>query len=201
MDHRPSQRERKFSRRYLPHFDRPGLVQAVTFRLADSLPACVLESWSREFKTLPKPRRALEKRQRIAAWLDQGSGACLLREPRIAALVEETLLHFHGQRYRLLAWCIMPNHVHVMVETSVGHPLPQVVHSWKTYSAREANRLLAREGPFWMRDYFDRFIRNVEHLQAARAYIEANPVKARLVEVPEKWRWSSAWEGRVGDEL
>ena len=76
------------------------------------------------------PRNA-ELRKRIERYADQGYGACWLRDDRIAAIVQGTLLHFDGERYRLLAWVVMPNHVHVLIETLEGFALSDVVQSWK----------------------------------------------------------------------
>jgi REP element-mobilizing transposase RayT len=70
----------------------------------------------------------VEFRRRIEEYLDAGHGACWLHRADIAALVEGALLHFDQQRYRLLAWCIMPNHVHALIETMEGFPLPDVLH-------------------------------------------------------------------------
>jgi REP element-mobilizing transposase RayT len=106
--------------------------------------------------------------------------------------MQETLLIFDGERYRLLAWVVMPNHVHVLVQLDQQHPLPKVLHSWKSYVANQANKILGRSGPFWQREYFDRFIRNEDHYRNAVRYIEDNPVKAGLVMLPEDWRFSSA---------
>ena len=92
----------------------------------------------------------------------------------------------------MLAWCIMPNHVHVMVEQVVGHRLGDIVGSWKRFTALRANRILERRGPFWQTEYFDRFIRDERHYHAAVAYIEENPVKANLVKAASRWPWSSA---------
>lgn len=101
------------SRGYLPHRDRLGLLQSITFRLADSLPQKKLAQLREELRVLPEERRSVEERKRIEAWLDAGSGCCALRHPAVARYVEDSLLHFDGERYALLAWCIMPNHVHV----------------------------------------------------------------------------------------
>ena len=90
----------------------------------------------------------------------------------------------------------MPNHVHALLETRAGSPLGAVVHSWKSFTAVEANRALGREGDFWMPDYFDRFIRDSNHLKAAIEYIESNPVKAGLCAALQDWRWSSASKQR-----
>ncbi len=95
-----------------------------------------------------------------------------------------------------MAWCIMPNHVHAVIETMQGHALHAVVHSWKSFTATAANRLLGRSGPFWMREYHDRYVRDLGHLEAVKRYVEDNPVAAGLVSESWEWRWSSAWRGR-----
>jgi len=166
----------------------PGLIQSITFRLADSLPAHVLEALADERERLDD--RAW--RQQIEDYLDAGYGACYLRQPEIAALVEEALHYFDGQRYRLLAWVIMPNHVHVLIETFTGYLLDKVIHSWKSYTANEANKRLGRSGRFWYREYFDRYIRDERHFGNVVRYIHHNPVKAGLVEEAVDWPYSSA---------
>jgi len=131
-------------------------------------------------------------KQRIDAWLDSGHGECLLANPDLAGVVENTLLFFDAERYALLAWCIMPNHVHVLIKPFIGWPLDKVIGSWKTYSARSINRVLNRSGQVWQREYFDRYIRDDAHLTATIDYIECNPVKAGLVKNACDWRFSSA---------
>lgn len=175
------------SRCYLPHLDIPGLLQFVTFRLADALPRKAVEQLCAGLEP-----ESPERLRRIEQWLDSGHGACWLRQPPIARLVEDALLHFDGIRYRLLSWVVMPNHLHLLVETQPGHPLPGLVHSWKSYTAKRANALLGRSGEFWARDYFDRYVRDEAHRAAVVAYIENNPVKAGLVERPEQWAYCSA---------
>jgi putative DNA methylase len=187
------------SRSYLPHIDQPGLVQSITFRTADSLPKRILDEWSDELAALPLGARKNELQMRVAKWLDQGYGACHLGQPRIAALVENALLFFDNQRYRLLAWCVMPNHVHILIEPMPGFGLDRILHSWKSFTAKEANRILKRSGEFWQVEYHDRYIRDDEHFAAAKLYIEHNPVKAGLAVAPHEYRWSSAWKGRVVD--
>jgi REP element-mobilizing transposase RayT len=173
------------SRGYLPHFDQAGLLQMLSFRLADALPNAVLIS-------LQMLARDAEKRKRLEALLDDGYGACLLRDARIARTVETTLLRFDGERYRLLAWVIMPNHVHALIETIPGWPLSSTLHAWKSYTAKAANRILGRSGAFWQAEYFDRAIRDERHLADAVEYIHNNPVKAGLARWPEEWPFSSA---------
>jgi putative transposase len=112
-----------YSRGYLPHFDQPQLIQFVTFRLADSLPKEVAQAIEHEIRKKKTPKRTweTERRKRVESYLDAGHGACHLRDPRIAELVQNALLHFDGQRYRLIEWAIMPNHVHVLIEQMEGH--------------------------------------------------------------------------------
>jgi REP element-mobilizing transposase RayT len=176
------------SRGYLPHYDIPGAIQLLTFRLADSLPqAKLLELADPQLKLTD-----LQKRNRLDAYLDTGWGKCLLGDPRIAGIAQNTLLHFDRARYNLLAWVVMPNHVHALAEFNRGHEVAKVLHSWKSFIAHETNKLLARSGPLFQREYHDRMVRNEDHLVRAIEYIHANPVKARLVESPTDWRFSSA---------
>jgi putative DNA methylase len=180
------------SRGYLPHFDQPNLIQSLTFRLADSLPAFLLASMERELECLAESERDIERRRAIEAALDAGHGECRLKKPAIARLVENALVHFDGQRYYLLAWCVMPNHVHSLIETIPGQALEGVIHSWKSYTAKEANKILRRRGAFWMQEYHDRFMRDEAHLHNTVRYIEQNPVKAGLLDRAENWPFGSA---------
>jgi REP element-mobilizing transposase RayT len=160
------------------------LVQHIVFRLADSLPAAVLDSVRRLNK--------IEQFRRCDRLLDAGNGSALLKAPEAAQIVSDALAHFDGERYVLIAWCVMPNHVHAVIEPIGEHLLSEVVKSWKAYSAARINAMLGRSGRFWAPEYFDRFMRSDEHLAATIAYVENNPVAARLCASPSEWRFSSA---------
>src|ERR1700730_2089888 len=155
------------SRGYLPHFDSPETVQFVTFRLADSLPTAVIEGLRVQDEVL----------QRLDHELDTGLGACWLRQPEVASLVEGALLHFDKERYRLLAWCLMPNHVHVVIEILDGHSLSAIVGNWKSFTAKRANAQLGRTGSFWHADYFDRYMRTKAIWPARSSTSSAIPSK------------------------
>jgi len=178
------------SRGYLPHFDTPELVQHIVFRLADSLPAKISEDIA--------PSRHDDCAVAFDAVLDAGHGRRDLARPEVGGLVQAALISFDGARYRLGAWCVMPNHVHVLAVMKSGYGLDRIVHSWKSYTAKEANRVLCRVGRFWAPEYFDRFMRDDEHLARTAAYIEGNPVKAGLCESVGDWQFSSAWRGWGG---
>ena len=124
-------------------------------------------------------------RQKIAEYEDAGYGQCFLRDERIAAVMQNTLKHFDGERYQLICWCIMPNHVHVLIEVNEGWSLSRIMHGWRSYTANEANRILGRTGKFWMEEYYDRYIRNDNHLQKTINYILNNPANAGL----DGWPW------------
>lgn len=134
---------------------------------------------------------AREQRIELEEYLDRGFGKCFLRDPRIADFTETALRHHHGQRFQLLAWVIMPNHVHALME--IGHtPLSKIIQNWKSVIAVEANKLLDRSGRFWQPEYWDRFMRDEEQKRKAIRYIESNPVKAKLCRTPEEWPFGSA---------
>lgn len=181
-----------YGRGFHPHCDYPGLIQAIGFRLFDSVPTKLIEQWQAELQNLSNPLQRAELINRIDRYADQGHGSCFLAIPQIADLTEAALLHFDGERYDLLAWCIMSNHVHALIATKNGHPLGKILHSWKSFTAHKANKLLERAGEFWLVDYFDQFMRTTSQLEATIEYIEFNPVAAGLVGFPSQWRYSSA---------
>jgi REP element-mobilizing transposase RayT len=170
------------SRGYLPHCDEQGLVQHIVFGLADALPRSV-------------PTTITESDAR-AKWadkvFDRGHGSRLLAEARNAAIVERALLHGDGEHYALTAWCVMPTHVHVVVEQFPATSLAKIVHTWKSFTAHEINKVEGREGVLWRREYFDRFMRSPEQFDWTVTYVESNPVTARLVDKPRDWPFSSA---------
>lgn len=205
------------SRGYLPHVKRAGAWYFVTFRLGDSLPREVLMRFEHEraeqIRSLglgdaAKNRRLeieRELRRKIERHLDAGNGDCFLRMPAVADLVVQALGHFAGERYLLGDWVVMPNHVHVTVWPQPNHVLSDILKSWKTFTAREANKLLGRTGrTFWQRESYDHWIRSDDERARIQRYIRNNPVKAGLCASPEEWRWSSAFpngaSGKSGEQ-
>lgn len=112
-------------RGYLPYFDTFGSVQAITFRLADSLPQEKLHQLEIELENMkrlnPQETQNIQpyRRTTIEQWLDSGMGCCALRHPVIAKLVQDALLKFDNNRYQLIAWCITPNHLHVLAKPHI----------------------------------------------------------------------------------
>jgi urease accessory protein len=187
------------SRGYLPHWDFADSVQAITFRLADSLPNQSVKKWRRELEESlnsddPGVSRQAEAElhKRISQHEDGGHGACLLGKAENAKLVQDALLKGNGTDYKLIEWCVMPNHVHVLIGMKGEASLSEIVKRWKGGSAVAINRREGRTGALWMVDYHDRFVRDLNHLENAKAYIRNNPVKAGLCAQNEDWPFSSA---------
>ena len=185
------------SRGYLPHFDGIALPQFITISLADAIPRKVIDRWREELKFLKLEADRVLLQRRIEKYLDMGYGEALLKHDSVANMVQDSLLKFDGERYRLFAWVVMPNHVDTLMTRFEGYELKDIFHSLKSYTAHEANKMLHRSGQFWLEDYFDRYIRNAEHFQRTVRYIENNPVKARLCKQPSDWPFSSAWFKRL----
>ena len=198
-----------FRRRNLPHLDVAGAAYFVTFCLAGSLPArgarLLATHW--RARALQPPTGQCPRRWRdtcmAAAFaatdrlLDVSPTVRWLTDSRLAELVQEALLHRHGRSYTLLAYVVMPSHCHVLfvpfADEVAGRPARQaILQGLKRRTAAECNRVLGRSGRFWQPESFDRVVRGPGSLEKVIDYVERNPVKAGLCDVPEDWRFSSA---------
>ncbi len=184
---------------FLPHWEMDGGTYFVTFRLDDSLPDSVVRAYRIERENIIKTTAHLNRdltedesdrlrklySDRIESYLDAGSGACYLKKDAIAELVKNALFFFDGQRYKLAAWCIMPNHVHVVFRPFEGYLLEKILHSWKSFTANKANEMLSLKGYFWQKEYYDHLIRNGSEFVRMVEYVLDNPEKAGL----QDWPW------------
>ena len=197
-------------RGYLPHIEGKQ-YQMITFRLYDSVPREVVDGWKETLSFLGsltssqreqrEPRRHSfstykTEADRLLALLDKyedaGYGSCVLKDDKVAKIVHDAIFFYHGKKYNVISWCIMPNHVHVLIEVMKNISLSSILHSWRSFSSNEINKVLNRSGRLWMPEYFDRFIRDNDHFNNVVNYIHNNPVKAGLVDDPTKYKWSSA---------
>ena len=200
-------------RGYLPHLESPNSTYFLTFRLVGSVPIKIIENWKFERKGIQeraeKQSRPLSEYERerlkylfstrIEKYLDRLHGECWLKDPVIAQMVVDALKYFDGTRYQLHAWCIMPNHVHVVftVISTAGElnsNLIPILHSWKSYTAHRANRILRRNGTFWQDEYYDRLIRSDEEFAHYIDYTLQNPLKAKLCRNWQDWPWGGCSE-------
>ncbi|WP_448539204.1 Eco57I restriction-modification methylase domain-containing protein [Schleiferia thermophila] len=177
----------------LPHWQQENVWYFVTFRLADSIPAKAVENINQErelwlkkhpdLKNLSKEDKIEYYRlfsERIEKLLNAGRGSCILKNPNISKIVADALNHFNNQRYILDEWVIMPNHVHVLVKPLGDNKLPDILHSWKSFTANEINKVTGNKGQVWMHESYDHIVRNENAFQAIRNYIRLNPIKANL---------------------
>jgi REP element-mobilizing transposase RayT len=189
----------------LPHWEKEEGLYFITFHLDDSLPRQALREMVERNRILAAAKRlgirltpaqeeftAKYSQRRIEEYFDRGTGECLLKDSRIVEATAEALRFWHGKRYRLVAWCIMPNHVHIICRFLPGQNLSDVLRGWKVHSAREANRILGRRGTIWRREYYDRLIRGDGEFHRAVQYVLSNPERAGLKDW--KWAWSEGQE-------
>jgi REP element-mobilizing transposase RayT len=184
-----------FYRRRLPHWQ-PDLTEGtffITWRLAGCIPPTRLPhrlAGESACPTLPAGRAFLALDREV----DKAAiGPVWLRDARVARVVADALLYGETGRhyYKLRAWVIMPNHVHVLLRPEA--PLPAITRWLKGSTARQANLLLGQTGSaFWQDESFDHRVRDEMELDRIAAYVERNPVSARLAANPQDWPWSSA---------
>ena len=179
--------------RHLPHWQQAGGTYFVTLRLADSIPNDKLIQWQIELREWllrhPEPRTAEQNKEyaelfaeRFHWWLDDGMGECGLRQPKNSEIVEEALRFFDGQRYWLGHFVVMPNHVHVLVRPLGEHTLSEILHSWKSFTAKKINAALGRGGQVWQDESFDCIVRDEVALEKFSAYVQENPGREKLRE-------------------
>jgi type I restriction enzyme R subunit len=170
----------------LPHWHQNNKIQFITFRLADSLPQEKLaeltafkEQW---LAAHPQPWDQKTKdeydytiRRKIDRWLDQGFGECILQREDIRQIVANTLLLYHGRRYNLYRFVIMPNHVHLLLSPIGEEVSTRFIGSVKQYTANAINQALGRKGQVWQRNFFDRLVRDGNNFEAYVNYINQNP--------------------------
>jgi len=196
----------------LPHLKREGGTYFVTFRLFGTLPTELVVKLKREREIILEQALAAKRpltwqereelfqwySRRVDGYLDAGHGECFLRQPEVAGMIAGAFRYFDGLRYDLRAWVIMPNHVHMVVQPMPEQTLSEILHSWKSYTAKEANKILKRPGcRFWQKESYDHLVRNDVDLARCCTYTTMNPVKAGLCDRPEDWVWSSLYQKPV----
>lgn len=181
-----------YYRRNLPHWHPEGRILFVTWRLVGSLPAPLM-------KNIAANRPDGRIFRSFDAVLDGAEfGPLWLKDGRVAACVVHSLRHGETalHEYKLHAYVVMPNHVHVLLEPQTE--LRRIMQGIKGTSSRRANTILKRVGqPFWQDESFDRWIRDENEFLRIRHYILQNPIKAKLTKRAEDWPWSSAQDSKL----
>lgn len=216
---------RRFYRRNLPHWQPPGADVFLTWRLKGSLSSGMkekLKRWKERFRSNSKNSyqysgQNFRRARRIFLVADRSlnrrkENPSYLQKDEIAQEVINALLFHHEEKYILKSFCVMPNHVHVLLEplsqitgdritpSSIRnqedqpHSLTSINQSLKGYIAYRANKKLNREGSFWQNESFDHWIRSRPEFQRIMEYIESDPVRSGFVNQPSDWPHSSAHE-------
>jgi len=166
----------------LPHWRQEGKIYFVTFRTADSMPQEKLKEWQEELDAWkaknPEPHSAEQCKEynkrfpaKMQEYLDAGYGACQLKNQNIKSIVENALKFFDGDRYVLDEYVVAANHVHVLVQPKGDYQLSDILHSWKSYTANEINKVTGETGAFWQKESFDHLVRSEASLEKFRDYI------------------------------
>ena len=186
---------------HLPHWGLNSIAYHVCFRLVDAIPTSQRMQW------LEERRRFLEKysnehqkpiddemkrfqylySEKVEKYLDNGYGSCILRKPDIATIIRNSLEFNERKKYLLHAWCIMPNHVHVVLQVLGAHTLSEILHGWKSFTSHSINNMLSRQGQLWQDDSYNHIIRTLKEYYFQVRYVWNNPENAGLREW--KWRW------------
>lgn len=154
-----------------------------------------------EFNTLPEIDGIRKYRRHLPHWRADGvtyfvtwrlEKSVVILEPDERTVVAKAVEHFNGQRYELIAYTIMDDHVHVLMTTVNEQPLEKTVHSWKSYTGHVLQRLRHSTGNIWQQEYYDRIIPDSDELTRQLQYITTNPAK-RWPEISE-YSWCRIFE-------
>ncbi len=149
----------RYSKRRLPHFERPWAKYMITFTTRSKRQLC----------------------------------------PKAKDVVMESILRWKDRRYELYAACVMPDHVHMLIEPAIerekktGQPaffeLSKILHGIKSFTASRINRIDECAEPVWEAETFDRIVRSESDLQEKFSYIARNPWSAGVVGPTDDYRW------------
>lgn len=201
---------KEFYKRHLPHLQPTGGTFFVTFNLYGSITKEVFDRWEEEY--------AFEKEKIIQLSIDKNAdlehlgklyfakrdkfldtykeGNHYLKSDTLAKIVADSLHFWDNKKIELYSFCIMSNHVHVVLrllnDTEIENPwsLDKFMQSIKSFSAKKCNTLLGQEGRFWQEESYDRLVRDDVELRRILIYILNNPVKAGLCQQMKDWKWS-----------
>lgn len=207
----------QYYRRNLPHFQHPSAMYSIVFRLDGSLPSEVVlrltEERIQQENAAKSGRNNAEVKIRLASLREEyfrkfdsilngaSSGPHWLKDDAVAQITADAIHYLNGSRYTLIAYCIMPNHVHLIVALDdksdsgssrykIPFVLTSILHSLKRHTARESNRILQRSGAFWQHESYDHIIRDADELRRTVEYVMNNPVSAGCVAHPDDWKWT-----------
>jgi len=199
-----------YYRRNLPHYQPKDGVFFITYRLAFSLPKTILNKLAEQKKEFDEKLERLDSSKKAKQRLIYNKilfditddflgkykkGPHWLKNNEIAQLIIDSLFFNHKKKYHLLCYMVMSNHVHIVIKPLIEkkntpYSLSVIMKDHKDFTAHEANKILHRNGQFWLHENYDHYVRNREELNRIIGYILDNPVKAGLVGDYQEWEYS-----------
>jgi putative transposase len=185
-----------FHKRHLPHLHPSEGIFFITYRLADSMPAEISRALAEEFRHENSAMPIVFGKQTYFMTFDEfldtyDTPKNYLSTPEIALISMEAIHFLAKKHYQLICFCIMPNHVHLLIKLKEGAPdLSDIMHSLKRFTARKSNLFLKGKGAFWTHESYDRLVRNERELRNVINYILNNPVKAGLTDKWNNWPYT-----------
>ncbi|MBI3164777.1 MAG: transposase [Chloroflexi bacterium] len=199
-----------YYRRKLPHIHPQNNPLFITFSLVDSLPATVVAELKAQREKELQAAKSAEERYSIQKkyfgyydeWLDRCEyGHDWLKQETIAQIVADEIHQASSRHYELYAYCIMSNHVHLLILSliekfppskgvSAVSPVAEIMRLLKGRTARFCNLALNRAGKFWHHEYYDHYVRDEKEMERIIWYILNNPVKAGLVNEWKYWKFA-----------
>jgi REP element-mobilizing transposase RayT len=183
-------------KRFLPHKQETGAVIMISWRQNMTIPQAILDlmqeletAWDQTH--LPNESRSALHKQKYFAFDAElpkyNHPDFSLTAPPYAAIIKNALHYYEKRLYRLLAYCLMSNHIHIMIQPipnaqAITPLIPDIVSRIKSYTAKKINEQRGTKGSVWAHDFYDTMMRNDEHLWHALSYILNNPVKAGIVD-------------------
>ena len=182
-----------FHRRNLPHLHPSEGIFFITYRLIDSLPKEIIEALHNEYIHKKEDILIQPNKHSYFVAFDEymdnyKTDKNYLSIDKIAEINKKALHHYDTKYYQLICYCIMSNHIHLVIKLTENAPdLSQIMHSIKRHTAKESNIILNRKGAFWMRESYDHLVRTNQELRNIVNYVINNPVKAGLTKNWEQW--------------
>lgn len=203
-------------RNILPHFQQPGQAYFVTWNLRNAIPPKALIRYTSQLEILRTQIQFHEEQKSAKSVIDKNkkqyyatrskylkvyndltdtckNTAVDLVKNNNLLILKEALTFWAGKKLENYAFCLMPNHVHwvlqIFEQDDDGEKvyLQDILQSVKRYSANQINKQEKRSGSLWQKESFDTTIRDEKHLYNAIEYTINNPVKAGLVNSWQDW--------------
>ncbi len=195
--------------RILPHFQPKYSIFAITIRLAFSLSNQILHALKKEKDYYEEQIKVLKGEELEQYKKDFGfyyyscfddliwnchHNEIVLTENKYADIVTNCLTFLDNKKYKLFAYCIMPNHIHFLISpleynNELYYSLSQIMHSFKRFTSGKFRELCSSK-KIWNSEYYDHCIRNEHDFDNQLNYLIMNPVKAKLIDQWDNWKYT-----------